>query len=681
MRKQPTMLALVVAGALSLAGVARAATYTATWVGGGSNNWNDATQWSSNPLYPNNGQPAGTDTYDVVINGGASTLALNQAVAVEVFDFNGGSISNTGFTLTVNQHSVIGAASDNTFLTGTGTLVANGGLDFRPMLDNNPPVRTSWTLDLYGANTTTGDLGWYMRNTGTMNIKAGATFEVRGDSSVTIGDGTGIINNAGTFSRTTKTTETEVQNQFNNQATGLVEVTSGSLKLTGGGTHSGDFAVSTGKTLTFGGTHTFNSGASVSGAGNATFTGPATFNSGATLTPGGNLTGNAALSVAETTTVGGDLTGSSNSFQLNGAGTVNVAGRFYWNGAAAGAPSLNGTGVLNALGGMTVSGAGNYTNNKTVNLYGDSSIDDGAGWWVTNNGTYNVQPGATLELKAVGGATDMIRGTGTINNQGTLFRAQSGVHNVLNTLNNAGTVRADAGGQFDFTGTVTQLSGSTLTGGTWHANGGTLNLPGSSLVTIGAGATVILTDAGTLNRIGTALTTVNGGFFVNGTKSFTTGAGGLTVGATGTVGGSGTIVGNLANNGGTVAPGNSPGTLTLTGNYAQATGSTLAIELAGPAQGLDYDWFDISGTADLAGTLAVNVGGPWFLDYGDTFTVLTAAGGITDNGLLLGGPDGAWFNMNVGATDVVLTSLIPEPASLALLALAGLALTGKRRTR
>jgi len=222
MKETLGVLAAAVLAAILCGSSAWAATYTATWVGGGDNLWNNAAQWTPTTRYPNNGQPGGSDTYDVVINGGASTLALNQSVAVEVFYFNGGSISNTGYTLTVNQHSVIGAASDNTFLTGSGTLVADDGLDFRPMLDNNPPIRSSWTLNLSGANSTTGDLGWYMRNTGTVNIQSGATFEVRGDSSLTIADASGIINNAGTFSRTTKTTETEVQNQFNNQSTGLV---------------------------------------------------------------------------------------------------------------------------------------------------------------------------------------------------------------------------------------------------------------------------------------------------------------------------------------------------------------------------------------------------------------------------------------------------------------------------
>ena len=52
----------------------------------------------------------------------------------------------------------------------------------------------------------------------------------------------------------------------------------------------------------------------------------------------------------------------------------------------------------------------------------------------------------------------------------------------------------------------------------------------------------------------------------------------------GTVQGSGTVGGSLVNTSGTVAPGNSPGTLTVDGDFSQAAGGTLAIELAGTLQ-------------------------------------------------------------------------------------------------
>ena len=60
------------------------------------------------------------------------------------------------------------------------------------------------------------------------------------------------------------------------------------------------------------------------------------------------------------------------------------------------------------------------------------------------------------------------------------------------------------------------------------------------------------------------------------------------------IGGSGRIIGNLTNLG-TLAPGNSPGTLTVTGNYTE--GGTLDIEIEGLTAGTQYDQVVASGIA------------------------------------------------------------------------------------
>jgi autotransporter-associated beta strand protein len=60
------------------------------------------------------------------------------------------------------------------------------------------------------------------------------------------------------------------------------------------------------------------------------------------------------------------------------------------------------------------------------------------------------------------------------------------------------------------------------------------------------------------------------------------------------MGGSGRITGNLTNLG-TLAPGNSPGTLTISGNYTE--GGTLDIEVEGLTAGTQHDQVAVSGTA------------------------------------------------------------------------------------
>ena len=56
----------------------------------------------------------------------------------------------------------------------------------------------------------------------------------------------------------------------------------------------------------------------------------------------------------------------------------------------------------------------------------------------------------------------------------------------------------------------------------------------------------------------------------------------------GTLRGSGEVDGNVTNTSGTVAPGTSPGTLTVDGAYIQGAGGTLAIDVDGTVQGTGY---------------------------------------------------------------------------------------------
>ena len=131
-----------------------------------------------------------------------------------------------------------------------------------------------------------------------------------------------------------------------------------------------------------------------------------------------------------------------------------------------------------------------------------------------------------------------------------------------------------------------------------------------------------------------------------------TNAGGGTVNvASGTVGGDGTIGGDVDNSGGTVSPGNSPGTLTIDGNYNQGSGGTLAIEIGGTQAGVNHDVLDVLGDASLAGTLSVSLIDGFTPSGGDTFKVLTAAGELTDLGLTLGGSAAASFTMSVDTTN------------------------------
>ncbi len=80
-------------------------------------------------------------------------------------------------------------------------------------------------------------------------------------------------------------------------------------------------------------------------------------------------------------------------------------------------------------------------------------------------------------------------------------------------------------------------------------------------------------------------------------------------GYAGYLGGSGIIYGDVYNDG-FVNPGNSPGTLTIVGNYAQSSTGTLIVEVESSS---NHDRLHVSGTTSLAGTVAF--GGS--ISYGD----------------------------------------------------------------
>lgn len=102
-------------------------------------------------------------------------------------------------------------------------------------------------------------------------------------------------------------------------------------------------------------------------------------------------------------------------------------------------------------------------------------------------------------------------------------------------------------------------------------------LASDTVVNVESGASLAFNNR--LNLGGSNLTmTGNGDLMIN--NQVVTG-GGTLVGMGGTLSGSGSVLGDLSNLSGTVAPGNSPGALTVTGDYVQGGEATLEMELAG----------------------------------------------------------------------------------------------------
>ena len=189
----------------------------------------------------------------------------------------------------------------------------------------------------------------------------------------------------------------------------------------------------------------------------------------------------------------------------------------------------------------------------------------------------------------------------------------SSLNGNLLTLDNGGTILASGtainynvaltgtGGVFNTTANTSVSGAIGGTGGLWKNGSGTLTLTGVNSYT---GNTNV--EAGKL--------VVNGSL-----------ASAVRILKGGSLGGNASIVGNLTNLG-TLAPGNSPGTVNVTGNYIEA--GTLDIEVWGLTANTQHDQVIVSGTATFqAGSTikATKTGGTFDLARTESVLAVTAA--------------------------------------------------------
>lgn len=152
----------------------------------------------------------------------------------------------------------------------------------------------------------------------------------------------------------------------------------------------------------------------------------------------------------------------------------------------------------------------------------------------------------------------------------------------------------------------------TVQGGTATITGGDVYVPGN-FTKLGSGTLIANSDF----EIYGAANIVSGGLYVNG---FFYTVDGVNVFSGATLGGSGYIVGNVVNNG-IVAPGNSPGSLLIEGDFTQTSSGTLQIEVA---SGSVFDELIVFGTATLGGTLEIQNFNGNTLSYGQQIPFLYA---------------------------------------------------------
>ena len=640
----------------------------------------DNTSGSAITLTNNNTQNWNGDFSFLGTNGslnigtGAVTMNASRTVTVSNSTFTvGGAIGGSTFGLTKNGSGTLVLSGANTY---NGTTTVNNGtitLGAADRIANTSDLNVAGgTFNLAGFNETLGSI------TGSGNITLGAgTLTTNSTSNTTF---SGIISGTGGLTKNGTSTLTL---SGNNSYNGTTTINTGTLQISttgqlGGGNYSGNIA-NTG-TFRYNSTANQTLGGIISGngalvknaastltlSGNNTYTGTTTITAGTLqisstgLLGGGNYsanisnTGTLLIASNSNQTLGGVISGSG-ALTKNGTGVLTLSGNNTYSGATtltAGQININsataiGTGTLTITGGTIDNTSGSaitLTNNNAQNWNGDFTFN---GTKDLNLGTGAVAMNASRVVTVnagnltVGGAIAGSTFGLTKNGSGTMILTGANTYNGTTTINagtltiSGGSAIADAatvtlantaGVTFNINGneTIGSLQGGGVTGGSVAlASGQTLTVAetGSNSFngSITGAGNLIKSGAGNMTLAGTSTfngtTTINAGkLVVNGSaaNSAVTIATGATLGGTGTVGAT-TVSG-------TIAPGNSPGTLTV-GSLTLNSGGVYTWEMADATGVAGTGWDRIASS----GLLTVNS------TSGSTFTIAITSSGAPSN--------------------------------------------------
>ena len=289
-------------------------------------------------------------------------------------------------------------------------------------------------------------------------------------------------------------------------------------------------------------------------------------------------------------------------------------GTYFEGDATAGSATISVTSGLLVFQDNTDAGSADITNADRV-LFSDSA--SAANAQIENNnilGFINTSSAGSSIIVTNNGATTSFRDDST----GGTARLIVNAGGTVDVTNHNSMVEV---GSIEGAGTI-NFAGRGLSVGTLNTDttfSGNLVGAGGGLRKVGTG-TLTLTGVGT-HTAGTYL--AEGRLVVDGAlSSFVIINGGATLGGSGTVG---TVT---ANANAVVAPGNSIGTLNINGDYVAEIGSIYEVEVndAGAS-----DLLDITGTATLNGGTVRVLAEAGTYAASTTYTILTAAGGITGN--------------------------------------------------
>ena len=555
-------------------------------------------------------------TYTKIISGsGNVTIDGSTSLSPNVNAWTLSGINTYTGTTTITAGGVL-AFGVNDVIANSASVVNNGGINI---------AATTQTLQaLSGSGTVTTSAGGILTHSGTSTW--GGVISGAGGVATT-GTGTWTLTGTNTYTGATAIgsgTTLSITGQSNINDTSGINMGGGTLQLTGNTTISKAIALTGSNTINVGANADVFSGV-ISGAGDVTmsgsggtvgmtntntYTGTTTVSSGTTL---GLVTTNDTIATSSAVTNNGtiDMTGTDQTFNaLSGSGgIVTDAGHTL---------TENGTGtysgVISGAGNVATTGTGTWTLSGVNTYTGTTTVGSGSTLSLTTNNSI-----ATSSSVAINGVLDI-----------------NSTNQTLSNLSGSGSILLDGGtmtqsGTNTFSGSVGD--GSPTGGGLIVTGNGTWRITGTNTYT---GTTSILSGSTLQNdgRVASSTVTVNSGAGLKCTGTFT---------------------GQIINNG-TVAPGDSPGTLTVAG-FTQNSGGTFEVEF----NGTQHDQLNVTGsTTSLDGRIHYKPQAGVKYVRGTTYTIISSpVGGST--GRFSGTSSGA----AIGATNIVNAANEPEIAGSA----------------
>ncbi len=353
------------------------------------------------------------------------------------------------------------------------------------------------------------------------------------------------------------------------------------------------------------------------------------------------------------------------SLAKTGSGTFTLTGANTYSGGttlSAGTLSLQrqttpvGTGTITIDGASTLEyGIDQISIPNALDLQANATISNSTGFQSEYRGDIG-ETGGSFGITKIGDGLLSLKGNnshsgGTILNGGRLGLGS-------NTAAGSGTITVQDGTILatDFRVTVSNAidlqNGTDLSVGSGFemAVSGVIGETGGSFGFIKPGAGVLILSAANTYSGGTTVSA--GTLLVDNTTGSATGVGAVDVDSGGTLGGTGSVAGMVNAQGGTVAPGDSAGVLTV-GGVSFDGSSTFAVELGGAdnsdPDNLEFDQLAVTGDASLDGTLDVSLLAAFTLSLGQSFEIIDVGGSLSGT---FGGLPQAALVGNFGGTDL-----------------------------